>query len=52
MFPSIMLLHSDLGRIIVGTRLRTHDIAVRYANLTGFKGARFPWESAFTGNEI
>ena len=49
MFPPIGLLHIDLGRIILGSRLRTHDAAVQYANMTGFKGARYPWESAFTG---
>ena len=49
MFPPVALLHADLGRLIVGTRLRTHSAAVRFANITGFKGARYPWESAFTG---
>jgi trehalose/maltose hydrolase-like predicted phosphorylase len=49
MFPGIMLLHSDLGRIIVGTRLRTHGTAQLNAKNTGYRGARYPWESAFTG---
>ena len=49
MFPPVALLHADLGRLIVGTRLRTHSAAVIFANVTGFKGARYPWESAYTG---
>ncbi|XP_076464028.1 protein-glucosylgalactosylhydroxylysine glucosidase-like [Babylonia areolata] len=49
MFPPVMLLHGKVGRVIVGTRLRTLRTAVMYANKTGFEGARYPWESAFTG---
>ncbi|KAK7506974.1 hypothetical protein BaRGS_00001825 [Batillaria attramentaria] len=52
MFPPIMLLHADIGRIIVGTRLRTHQAALKYANMTGYSGARYPWESAFTGLNV
>lgn len=50
MFPPIALLHIDLGHIIVETRFRTHNAALLYANATGYSGSRYPWESAFTGN--
>ncbi|KAL8559375.1 hypothetical protein ACOMHN_045095 [Nucella lapillus] len=49
MFPAIALLHGDLGRVIVGSRLRTLGAALLHAQRTGLKGARYPWESAFTG---
>ena len=49
MFPPVALLHAELGRLIVGTRLRTHKAAVLYARMSGLQGARYPWESAFTG---
>lgn len=52
MFPSIMLLHCDLGRIIVDTRLRTYPGAKYNAQLYGLKGARYPIESGFTGIEV
>ncbi|XP_071079962.1 protein-glucosylgalactosylhydroxylysine glucosidase-like [Haliotis cracherodii] len=51
MFPPIMMLHADLGRTVVGTRIRTLKTAQMLANSTGYRGARFPWESAFTGME-
>ena len=49
MFPPVALLHAELGRLIVDTRLRTYDTAVLYAYMSGLEGARYPWESAFTG---
>ncbi|XP_046585029.1 protein-glucosylgalactosylhydroxylysine glucosidase-like [Haliotis rubra] len=51
MFPPIMMLHADLGRTLVGTRLRTLKAAQILANTTGYRGARYPWESGFTGLE-
>ncbi|KAK7507084.1 hypothetical protein BaRGS_00001935 [Batillaria attramentaria] len=52
MFPPIMLLHAKLGRIIVRSRLRTRTSARHNARQTGFEGARYAWESAFTGLEV
>ncbi|RUS83055.1 hypothetical protein EGW08_009194 [Elysia chlorotica] len=49
MFPAVALLHSDLARRLVRTRTRTLDAAKLLAKRTGYKGVRFPWESAFTG---
>ncbi|GFR84256.1 acid trehalase-like protein 1 [Elysia marginata] len=51
MFPTVAVLHPDLGRRLVETRTRTLDAARLLAKRTGYKGARFPWESAFTGLE-
>uniref|UniRef100_A0A0B7AKW7 Glycoside hydrolase family 65 central catalytic domain-containing protein n=1 Tax=Arion vulgaris TaxID=1028688 RepID=A0A0B7AKW7_9EUPU len=49
MFPPIALLYPDLGRLIVETRTRTLAAAKILARESGFDGARYPWESAFTG---
>ncbi|CAL1536284.1 unnamed protein product [Lymnaea stagnalis] len=51
MFPPIALLHPDIGRTIVSTRSRTLPTAKLAAQRTGYDGARYPWESAFTGFE-
>ncbi|XP_059156328.1 protein-glucosylgalactosylhydroxylysine glucosidase-like isoform X2 [Physella acuta] len=51
MFPPIALLHADLARTITETRLKTLDSARLLAQRTGYQGARYPWESAFTGLE-
>ena len=49
MFPPILLLHSDIGRLLVDTRIRTLETARLYASQKGYRGARYPWESGFTG---
>nr|KAI8741141.1 acid trehalase-like protein 1 [Biomphalaria glabrata] len=51
MFPPIALLHSDIGKTIVETRTKTLATARMWASATGYDGARYPWESAFTGLE-
>lgn len=51
MFPGLALLNAEFGRLIVGTRTRTFDSAKILAASTGWQGARYPWESAFTGLE-
>ncbi|CAL1536283.1 unnamed protein product [Lymnaea stagnalis] len=51
MFPPIALLHPDLGRTIVETRTKTLKTAQIWAKESGYEGARFPWESAYTGLE-
>ncbi|XP_041353527.1 protein-glucosylgalactosylhydroxylysine glucosidase-like [Gigantopelta aegis] len=52
MFPPILFLHSDIGKLMVNTRIRTLNSAKLNANETGYKGARYPWESGFTGLEV
>ncbi|XP_050405226.2 protein-glucosylgalactosylhydroxylysine glucosidase [Patella vulgata] len=49
MFPPIMMLHADVGKLIVQSRLRKLDAARRLAKMRGFPGAMYPWESAYTG---
>ncbi|CAD5119191.1 DgyrCDS7828 [Dimorphilus gyrociliatus] len=51
MYPSILMLHENWGKMIVETRNRTKLFAAKNAKLSGFKGLRYPWESAFTGIE-
>ena len=52
MYPTILALHSDLGKTLVGTRIRTLDSAYLYATQRGYRGAMYPWESAFVGKFI
>lgn len=52
MYPAILALHSNLGKTLVGTRIRTLGAAYQYARQRGYKGAMYPWESAFVGMEI
>ena len=52
MYPTILALHSNLGKTLVGTRIRTLDSAYLYATQRGYKGAMYPWESAFVGKFI
>ena len=50
-FPSLLLLHPDLARSIVGYRERMLPGAVQNAKNHGHSGAQFPMESAGTGLE-
>lgn len=49
MYPPLLVLHSNLGRLLLDTRVRTMAEAAKNANRTGYHGYRFPWESALTG---
>ena len=49
MYPGILMLHADLGRILIGTRTRTMAAAAQNAKNYGYEGMKFPWESAFSG---
>ena len=49
MYPSLLMLHSDLGRILIGTRERTMAQAAENAKKNNMKGLQYPWESGFTG---
>lgn len=51
MYPPLLALHSNLGRLLLDTRVRTMAEAAKNANRTGYHGYRFPWESALTGVE-
>lgn len=51
MFPVVNLIDSDLSRMALDYRSRMMDAARDYARASGFRGTRFPWESAATGVE-
>lgn len=50
MFPPVLMLHTDLGKALVKTRIRTLDSAKEYASSRGYAGAMYTWESAYSGN--
>ncbi|KAJ8308414.1 LOW QUALITY PROTEIN: hypothetical protein KUTeg_013288 [Tegillarca granosa] len=45
MFPPVLMLHTDLGKALVKTRIRTLDSAKGYACSRGYAGAMYTWES-------
>ena len=49
MYPSVLLIHADMGKIIVNTRERTIAAAAENARRLGLHGLKYSWESAFTG---
>ncbi|KAM6073728.1 protein-glucosylgalactosylhydroxylysine glucosidase isoform 2-T3 [Chlamydotis macqueenii] len=52
MFPNILLFYPEAARAILEYRIRTLEGALRNAREQGYKGAKFPWESAATGREV
>ncbi|XP_068800617.1 protein-glucosylgalactosylhydroxylysine glucosidase isoform X4 [Struthio camelus] len=52
MFPNILLFYPEAARAILEYRIRTLGGALRNAQEQGYKGAKFPWESAATGREV
>lgn len=52
MFPSILLLYPNYARKLLQYRLDTAYVASELAKITGHKGYRYPWESAYTGVEV
>ncbi|XP_069480190.1 protein-glucosylgalactosylhydroxylysine glucosidase isoform X2 [Ambystoma mexicanum] len=52
MYPNILLFHPDLARVVLEYRIRTLTGALANATKQGYKGAKFPWESAVTGCEV
>ncbi|XP_012946131.1 protein-glucosylgalactosylhydroxylysine glucosidase [Aplysia californica] len=51
MYPGVAMFHSDLGRIIAQTRTRTLNSSKIEAAKEGYEGAKYAWESAYTGLE-
>ncbi|ELU12915.1 hypothetical protein CAPTEDRAFT_112806, partial [Capitella teleta] len=49
--PPIMQLYPDKAPIMISARTRVLDVAQQYAVETGYEGARYPWEQAYTGWE-
>ncbi|KAL5008082.1 hypothetical protein ScPMuIL_013663 [Solemya velum] len=52
MFPPILMMYADLGELLIHTRIRTLAAAKDYAISRGFRGAMYPWESAYTGLNV
>ncbi|CAH0726149.1 unnamed protein product, partial [Brenthis ino] len=52
MFPSILLLYPHYANKLLQYRLDNAYVASELAKMTGNKGYRYPWESAFTGSEV
>ncbi|XP_028034225.1 protein-glucosylgalactosylhydroxylysine glucosidase [Bombyx mandarina] len=52
MFPSILLLYPKYAEKLLQYRLDVAYVAAQLAKVTGHKGYRFPWESAYTGVEV
>ncbi|CAK1544235.1 unnamed protein product [Leptosia nina] len=51
-YPNILLLYPDYAKVLLQYRLENAYVAAELAKITGNKGYRFPWESAFTGGEV
>jgi trehalose/maltose hydrolase-like predicted phosphorylase len=51
MFPSLLALHPELARAMAAYRFQRLGEAQAHARATGYRGARFPWESALDGTE-
>ncbi|CAL8123676.1 unnamed protein product [Orchesella dallaii] len=52
MYPTVLYLYPDAAREILSYRLAVTRASRDHANETGYKGARFVWESAATGREV
>ena len=51
MFPSLLAQHPDIAAGMDAYRFQRLGAARRHASATGYRGARFPWESALDGTE-
>ncbi|KAJ3595880.1 hypothetical protein NHX12_002292 [Muraenolepis orangiensis] len=52
MYPAIALFYPRLARSVLEYRVRTIDGAKDNAQKQGYKGIKFPWESAVSGREV
>lgn len=51
MFPPVLLLNQDLARAHIDYRTDRLDKAIQRAEMFGYRGAMFPWESDDSGEE-
>ncbi|KAI4903123.1 hypothetical protein NFI96_015696 [Prochilodus magdalenae] len=51
-YPSIALFYPNLARAVLDYRVRTIEGAKVNAQQQGYKGLKFPWESAVSGQEV
>jgi hypothetical protein len=52
MYPSLLVTYPELAYACVAYRERTLDAARARATAGGYRGAQYPWEGAFTGEEM
>uniref|UniRef100_A0A8C6WY21 Protein-glucosylgalactosylhydroxylysine glucosidase n=1 Tax=Neogobius melanostomus TaxID=47308 RepID=A0A8C6WY21_9GOBI len=52
MYPGIALFYPKLARSVLEYRVRTIDGARDNAQRQGYKGLKYPWESAVSGREV
>jgi trehalose/maltose hydrolase-like predicted phosphorylase len=52
MHPPMLLLNPQWSKDILSYRHMSRQAASDNANATGYKGYRYPWESAYTGGEV
>ncbi|KAL7740347.1 hypothetical protein ACLKA6_018787 [Drosophila palustris] len=52
MLPVVTQFGYDYAKLLLDYRYKHLEGARYNANATGYKGARFPWESAYTGTEV
>ncbi|XP_016980794.1 protein-glucosylgalactosylhydroxylysine glucosidase isoform X2 [Drosophila rhopaloa] len=52
MLPVVTQFGLEYAKQVLDYRHRKLEAAKYHANATGYKGARFPWESAYTGTEV
>lgn len=52
MQPPTLLMDPSWSKDLLNYRFLVHKAALNNAADTGYKGLRFPWESAFTGREV
>lgn len=50
-YPAILLLHPNLAESMIDYRYQRLEAAKQNAYMHGYRGAKFPWESAETGHE-
>ncbi|XP_043404018.1 protein-glucosylgalactosylhydroxylysine glucosidase isoform X1 [Chelonia mydas] len=51
-YPNILLFYPEAARAILQYRIRALGGALKNAQEQGYQGAKFPWESAATGQEV
>ncbi|MDQ2744434.1 MAG: hypothetical protein M3Z66_19380, partial [Chloroflexota bacterium] len=52
MYPPLLLTQPDMARACLAYREDTLQPAADRAATNGYRGAQFPWEAAFTGQEV
>ncbi|XP_070551407.1 protein-glucosylgalactosylhydroxylysine glucosidase-like [Ptychodera flava] len=52
MYPAMLIFHPSLAKMMLMYRVRNLEAAKSKARSHGYKGAMFPWESAYSGIEV